>query len=629
MDNLKNQSFSQRTEKDWQAKVEAFLKGKRIESLNRDTYENIVLKPLYTKKDQKPVPDYAGGSDYRRGIYPLGYLTNEWIVAQELSYESPEELKEKLHEVLKKGQTAIAFSISEDLMESTENLSSVLTGYYHQYPLAINIEGLSGEVLSILAKMAEQDNQAENVLGYIGSDPIALFAEEGVVSKEFIGEWKKTIIETNRRLPNLQTILINTETYHNGGANAVQELGIAIAEGVYFLDILQEDEMEIEQILAKMIFQFSIGNNFFMEIAKLRAARILWNRITELYGVTDEARKMIISAKTSTFTKSIFDPYVNLLRAGNEAFAAIIGGVQYLQVTPFDFLTHSTSSAERIARNTQLILKQESHLGTVIDPAGGSWYLEQLTNDLAEKAWEYFQKIEGQGGILNALKSGWLQQEINTVFEKRNLDLQTRKQSMIGTNFYADLNETQSNPLQSKRNHFLANRDYALSKIEAIPVRRLTEPFEKLRRKAKQLERKIGSTPTVGMICLGELKQHKQRMDFMKSFLAAGGVKAFESKPVFSIENAKQFILDMNTSHFCLCGTNEQYESEGKAILTSLTNEFPERIFYLAGLPELDKQAGWQEVGIKQFIHVNTNCYETLEEILADMEVNTVEETKA
>jgi methylmalonyl-CoA mutase len=338
---------------------------------------------------------------------------------------------------------------------------------------------------------------------------------------------------------------------------------------------------------------------------------------------------MIISAKTSTFTKSIFDPYVNLLRAGNEAFAAIIGGVQYLQVTPFDSLTHSTSSAERIARNTQLILKQEAHLGTVMDPAGGSWYLEELTNTLAEKAWEYFQKIEGQGSILNALKSGWLQQEINTVFEKKNLDIQTRKQSMIGTNIYADLNETQPNPLQRNMNRFFANRDYALSKIEAIPLRRLTEPFEKLRSKAKQLESKIGSTPTVGLICLGELKQHKQRLDFMKSFLAAGGVKAIESKPVFSMENAKQFILEMSTSHFCLCGTNEQYESEGKPILSSLKSEFPERIFYLAGFPELDKQLGWKEAGIKQFIHVNTNCYETLTEILADMEVNTVEETKA
>lgn len=139
----------------------------------------------------------------------------------------------------------------------------------------------------------------------------------------------------------------------------------------------------------------------------------------------------------------------------------------------------------------------------------------------------------------------------------------------------------------------MANRDYALNKIEAIPVRRLTEPFEKLRRKAKQLERKIGSTPTVGMICLGELKQHKQRLDFMKSFLAAGGAKAFESKPVFSIENAKQFILDMNTSHFCFCGTNEQYESEGKPILTSLTSEFPERIFiWLVFLNWKNRQVG-------------------------------------
>ncbi|MBT2656509.1 methylmalonyl-CoA mutase subunit beta [Bacillus sp. ISL-18] len=629
MENIKNQSFLQKTIEDWQEKAESTLRGKKIDSLHHHTYENIVLKPLYSRNDEKPVPDYPGGSDYRRGIDPLGYHTNKWNVAQQLAYQSPSELKEKLHDALEKGQTAIAIKVSEELIETNHSLSSVLEGLYHQYPLAINAKGWQSAVLKVLAKLAEDENTADKVTGYIGSDPIALFAEEGAFSQEYIEEWKKNTNKYSKSFSSLSTILIDTTPYHNGGANAVQELAIAIAEGVQYLDILQESELDLHAIVKKIVFQFSIGNNFFMEIAKLRAARVLWNRITELYGIKDEARGMIISAETSSFTKSLHDPYVNLLRAGNEAFAATIGGAQYLHVAPFDHLTVTTPFAERIARNIQLLLKHEAHLEKVIDPAGGSWYVEELTNELAEKAWDYFQKIEAQGGILNSLKSNWLQQEIKAVYDSKNLDIQTRKQSMVGTNVYADINEIPSNPQQRNINHFFLNGTYSLSEIDAIPARRLTEPFEELRKKAKQLEEKVGTIPSVGIVCLGELKHYKPRLDFMKGFLAAGGLNAIESKPILNIEHAKQFILETATSYFCFCGTNEQYELAGENILSVLLSEFPDCLFYLAGLPEVEKQPQWQSLGIKQFIHAGTNCYETLIAILTDMEVNTVEETKA
>jgi methylmalonyl-CoA mutase len=629
LENIKNQSFIQNTREDWREKAESTLKGKKIDSLYRHTYENIVLKPLYTRQDEKSVPDYPGGSDYRRGIYPLGYHTNKWNVAQQLAYQSPSELKEKLHDAVQKGQTAIAIKVSEELFETNHSLSSVLEGLYHQYPLAINAKGWQSAVLNVLAKMAEDENTADKVTGYIGSDPIALFAEEGAFSQEYIEEWKKNINKYSKSFSSLRTILIDTTPYHNGGANAVQELAIAIAEGVQYLDILQESELDLHVIVKKIIFQFSIGSNFFMEIAKLRAARVLWNRITELYGIKDEARGMIISAETSFFTKSLQDPYVNLLRAGNEAFTAIIGGVQYLHVAPFDHLTVTTPFAERIAKNMQLLLKHEAHLEKVIDPAGGSWYVEELTNELAEKAWDYFQKIEAQGGILSSLKSNWLQQEIKAVYDVKNLDIQTRKQSMVGTNVYADINEIPSNPLQRNINSFFSNGMYSLSKIEAIPARRLTEPFEELRKKAKQLEGKVGTMPSVGIVCLGELKHYKPRLDFMKGFFAAGGLNAIESEPIVTVDHAKQFILETTTSYFCFCGTNEQYELAGENILSVLKSEFPDRKFYLAGLPEIEKQPQWQSLGIKQFIHAGTNCYETLIDILTDMEVYTVEETKA
>jgi methylmalonyl-CoA mutase len=365
-----------------------------------------------------------------------------------------------------------------------------------------------------------------------------------------------------------------------------------------------------------------------MEIAKLRAARVLWNRITSVYGATDDQCKMQIAAVTSSFTKTVNDPHVNLLRAGNEAFSAVIGGVQYLHVSPFDDLTGASPFSERVARNTQLLLKEEAHLKKVIDPAGGSWYVEELTNNLAEKAWGFLQQIEANDGILEALKSNWLQQEIAAVYQKKNQDVQTREKSIVGTNVYANLDEVVPGNKSYKDNSYCANMEDSL-KMEAIPTRRLAEPFEELRTKAKHLEDAVGSKPFVGMICLGGLKQHKARLDFMKGFLAAGGLRTGESKPIISLESARQFVKELPTKYYCLCGTNDQYEIIGYEILTALITEFPDRTFYLAGLPEKEKQDQWIDAGIKQFIHVKSNCYETLSSILEELEVSKVEETKA
>jgi methylmalonyl-CoA mutase len=621
LEKIKSQSFAFKTRHEWEAKAEVSLKGKTVESLKTTTYENTVLKPLYTREDEQPVPEFPGGSDFRRGIFPLGYRTNEWKASQRITYQTTEDLKEKLQQSFEKGQSAISFEVKKVLFEAEENLVNLLGKSYQQYPFAINTKDLQ---TAFFAAIAELDNH-DQISGYIGSDPLAIFAEAGHFSDEFFNNWVKSIQQSNEKFPNLRTILIDSVPYHNGGANAVQELGIAIAEGVYYLEKLQEKGIELEGILTKMIFQFAIGSNYFTEIAKLRAARVLWNRITELYGAKEEVRGMVIAAETSSFTKTVHDPHVNLLRAGNEAFAAVIGGVQYLHVRPYDELTGATPFSERIARNIQLLLKEEAHLKKVIDPAGGSWYVEALTNQLAEKAWEFFQQIDSSGGILEVIKSSWLQKEITAVYDKKNNDIQTRKQSIVGTNVYANLAEIVPPKTLLNVKPYFTNGE----KIEAIAERRLAEPYEKLRRKAKDIEEKLAAKPSVGLICLGELKQHKARLDFMKGFFAPGGIIAVESNPILSLEEAKQFISDLQSKYVCICGTNYQYETIGHEILAALKAEFPEQVFYLAGLPEKENQSHWINEGIKQFIHLKSNCYETLSAILSELEVTTIEKTKA
>jgi methylmalonyl-CoA mutase len=626
LDNLRNQSFPLKTTEDWKAKAEESLKGKRIETLKSRTYENIILKPLYSQQDDQKAPDYPGGSDFRRGIHPLGYVTNDWKVAQRISYHSVDELQEKLHGSVEKGQTALSFEVSEALLESKEIINDILGDLPTKFPFAINGRGMQS---ALLAALAEREGSSNQVSGYVGSDPISLFAVEGYIGEDFFKGWIDDIKLANEKLPKLRTVLINTSTYHQGGANAVQELGIAAATGRFYLQKLLDNGMKIEDVLGKMIFQFSIGSNFFMELAKMRAARILWNKITQVYGADTKDRGMHIAAETSSFTKTIYDPYVNLLRAGNEGFAAVAGGVQYLHITPFDDITGSSSLSERIARNTQNILKEEAYLQKVVDPAGGSWYVEALTTELAEKAWQYFKQIEAKGGMLEVLKSGWLQDEIAFVQTKREQDVFTRKQSIVGTNVYANLAEVAgSAKVQTFHNPISVDRTNTIN-IRKINNVRLSEPFEKLRKISEEIESKSGSKPKIGMICLGELKSYKPRLDFMRGFAAAGGIEAVDSGSITSLESAKQFVLRQDTKYFCLCGSNDKYESFGHEILSTLNREFPDWTFYLAGLPEKDMQTKWANEGIKQFIYIKSCCHEILSTILSEMEVLLDDRTKA
>ncbi|MDF2854466.1 MAG: methylmalonyl-CoA mutase [Neobacillus sp.] len=627
-ENLKNQTFPSITKQDWKLKAEESMKGKSVDLLQTTTYEDIKLKALYTRLDEQKISDYPGGSDFRRGIYPLGYQTNNWKIAQRLTAKTLTELKGKIQAAIKNGQTAIAFDVSNELFNGTEKLSGILGELIETFPFAINTKERQPELLTELTEMAMEKGNGNRITGYVANDPISIFAEEGRMSNEALTKWSEDIKLANSNLPILRTVLVNTTVYHQGGANAVQELGIAAATGVYYIQRLFEAGMKLDDVLSKMIFQFSIGSNFFMELAKLRAARILWNKITGVYGAEPKSRGMHITAETSTYTKTVYDPHVNILRAGNEAFAAVLGGVQYLHVAPFDDVTGSTPLSERIARNTQNILMEEAYLQKVADPAGGSWYVESLTAELAEKAWAYFQQLEANGGILEVLQSNKLQNDINAISEKRKQDTFTRKQSVIGTNIYANLEEQVQ---LSKDNRLATNSNYDSSQInfEAIKQTRGAEPFESLREISLKIENKSGSKPQISMLCLGELRQYKPRLDFVKGFLAVGGIKAFESSSITSYEAAKQFVQNHKTNYLCLCGSNEQYEQIGHEMVSTLKKEFPDLVIYMAGLQEKEDQIQWLSEGIRQFVHVKSNCYETLSIILKEMEVFAGEASKA
>lgn len=597
---MRSQSFPTASVEDWKMKSEESLKGKSVETLGKNTFENIKLKPLYTRADDQSISQYPAQGDFRRGYHTLGYISKHWEVAQKLSFQEGT-LKEALSTAFTKGQTAISFEVNEDILSQVGDLEEFQT----KHPYSLNAKEFQDEMISRIEGVASS-YQAK---GYIAKDPIALLAERGAREDITTTEYKhlyETVEKAAKTMPQLKTVMVDTTPYHNGGANAIQELAIAIATGVHHIEELKHRGLALETILSKLVFQFSIGSNFFMELSKLRAARVLWKKVTEAYGVAEDLQGMIISAYTSSFTKTVYDPYVNMLRSGNEAFAAVLGGIQYLHVSPFNEPEgKSTAFSERIARNTQLILSEEANLTKTIDPAGGSWYVEFLTTELAQKAWELFLLIEDKGGIVEGLKNGWIQSEIDGVREQRIEAISTRKQTIVGTNKYADL--------QGEALEVSTGSKTETGFIHPIPQNRLSEPYELLRKKAAKLK-----TPSIGLITIGNLKSHKARMDFITGFLAPGGISGIISGEVNILEEAKAFIENTNYRHYCLCGSDDAYETSGLELIRELKVLYPEYKFYLAGLPK--EKETWLSAGITDFLHVRSNCYMTLSTLLEEME---------
>jgi methylmalonyl-CoA mutase len=618
IESMKNASFPPSTDQAWKEKVEESLKGKKFDSLMKNTYEKIVLKPLYSETDQATACGYPGLADYRRGIHSLGYHSNPWKIAQKVPYQKIEDLKGNLSNALERGQTALSFTLKKELFESAEQFEKLLFEFIGKASFAIEADGFQKSFLALL----NNGNDNSVVTGYVAEDPMSALVKNGSLPfflDNYFNTWVQTIKDSHQSLPNLKTVLIDTTPYHNGGANAVQELSVALATGVYYLEKLKVRGLPPEELFKKMIFKFQIGANFFMELAKLRAARVLWDKIGEAYGVSSEDRGMEIIAETSTFTKTLTDPHVNILRSGNEAFAAILGGVQYLQVHAFNELDGITPLAERLARNTQLILKQEAFLQDIIDPAGGSWYIESLTNELVNTAWEYFLTIDEKGGLMTVLESNWLQSEITTVLNKRQHDTFTRKQSIVGTNVYANLQESHQSLIKNEDVFYSSNEQVnepqVFHSIQQIAKQRLSEPFENLRQRTCQLDNN-----QVGLICLGDLKEYKARTDFMTGFLAAGGLQGVKSQGVKASIDAHTFIAESHLKHYVLCSSNENYNNLGLEILKQLNRELPNVHFYLAGLPEKETQSQWHEAGIRDFVHLKTNCYEFNSSIINELE---------
>ncbi|WP_449536880.1 methylmalonyl-CoA mutase family protein [Ferdinandcohnia sp. Marseille-Q9671] len=620
----------------WKNEAEKSLKGKPIEKLHTKTYENIILKPIYTKEDIKHNPflkEMPGESSKVRGTRLTGYVSQPWHVSQEIDDATLEGFNAALKDGLANGQTMIHFTLQPQNstevglpLHTIEDMKIALDGIpLSSIPVFIDAKtGLLPFLNLVSSYINEQNISSEELTGTIGMDLFAQLVTNGTLplplekGYDQLAESVKWAIEKSS---NLRTILVKGDPYHNGGGNAVQELAYSLGTAAEYVSELIERGLAIDEIASRITFTFSIGSNVFMEIAKLRAAKILWSTIIEAYGGKEESSKMYIHARTSAFSKTIYDPYVNMLRSTTEAFSAIIGGIDSLHVSPFDEpIKSSDSFSRRIARNTQSILREESFLDRVIDPAGGSWYVESLTNELAEKAWELFQEVELQGGMLSALKAGSVQTSINKVLSERQKNVNYRKEKIVGTNVYANIKEMQVSSNET-RNQLTNNDTQEQMTVDKIPQVRISESFEKLRKASEYHLQSTGERPKIGLLNLGTIPEHKPRADFISGFFEAGGFQVVRDDGYQAIEAAIAGAKAMKLQTFVFCGKDDRYGELIPAIAKELMLQNPAIRLYIAGQQDEATVAEYKRMGILDFIHIGTDCYGFLESLQKEMGV--------
>lgn len=699
--------FTPPTYEEWRAAAEETLKGAPFEKrLITRTYEGIALQPIYRQEDVADVAGLdalPGFAPYLRSANAAGYLAEPWGIAQELPYSTPEAFNQALLFDLARGQTVINLvldpatrtgldpdqdstgGVGKDgvSVASMRDLEAAFTGVdLEQYPLLVRVGTVGLPIAAMLvALMRQQGKDLTKLQGWIESDPLGVLVRNGSMPlslERAYDEMALLLRWAAKNAPELKTIAVHGHHYHNSGGNAIQELGFALATSVAYIRAMIERGLDIETIAPRIGFSFSVGSNFFMEIAKLRAARLIWSKVVAAFGGSEEAQRMTLHVRASEWNKTAYDPYVNMLRTTVEAFAGAMGGCNSMHVAPFDMVLRQPDEfARRIARNTQIILQTECQFTKVIDPAGGSWYVESLTDQLARGAWELFQQVEGQGGMEAALRTGSVQQQIKKVADERIANLGTRKDVLVGTNMYPNLNESplpdQNTNLETVQKARAArieqerasDSDHSVqmtklaelmgandteqveaaieaaaagatlselartlwAKSEADPaitplqMHRVSELFEELRKAAEAYKARTGKRPQIFMANMGPIPQHKPRADFSMGFFEVGGFEMLKNNGFATVDEAAAAALASGAPVVVICSTDDTYPELVPPLTQQLKAANANIRVILAGYPK-EQVESFKAAGIDEFIHVRANCYAILSSLQQEIGVN-------
>lgn len=609
MSELKEKLFSEFppvTTEEWMAKITADLKGVPFEKkLIWKTNEGFEVKPFYREediKDLKTTMSLPGEFPFVRGTKK----DNNWLVRQDIEVEDFAAANKKALDLLNKGVTSLGFSFKKDKI-TPENIALLLSGITPE-AVELNFKTcLSGtvkliELLTSYLKASKAD--LSKCLGSVNFDVFKNPLQKGHKAED----WTEEAIDVLRaaaELPEFRVLPVNAVLLSDSGAYIAQELGYALAWGNDLLAKLTEKGLSADEVAKRIKFNFGISSNYFMEIAKFRAARWLWAQIVAQYKPTcDCSAKMDMHAVTSKWNMTIYDAHVNLLRTQTEAMSATIAGVNSLTVLPFDEVYQQPDDfSERIARNQQLLLKEECHFDKVADPAAGSYYVEVLTNSMADVAWKLFLDVEEAGGFTALADKGEIQKAVNASAEARQKAVATRREVLLGTNQYPNFTEVAGDKIKKEA---ACDCGCGCSDEKEVPTLnnwRGASEFEALRLATE----KSGKTPKVFMLTIGNLAMRLARSQFSSNFFACAGYKVIDNLGFETVEAGVDAAVKAGADIVVLCSSDEEYAELAPAAYKALGGKAE---FVVAGAPACADELKAQ--GITQFINVKSNVLETL-----------------
>jgi methylmalonyl-CoA mutase len=695
--------FSPVSSDDWKARAEADLAGESFEKkLITNTYEGIDIQPVYTRHDQPGEGDpngFPGLPPFVRGARPLAAVQTGWDLRQEHAHPDPEITNQAILDDLRGGVSSLLLRLDfagrngldpDDaagaefagrdgmMVYNADDLQTALAGVHPQM-IGLTLEAGAAfmPAAAILVAYWQRRGLALNqARGAFNADPLAVLARDGqlpVSPQTALAHLADLAAWTAKHCPHVTAVRVGTAPYHHAGATAVQDIAFGMATAVEYLRTMTGAGLDIDSAARQILFSISVGTHHFLAIAKLRASRRLWARIAEACGGSSDSGAMRLHSRVSKRVLTQRDPYVNLLRNTVAVFAAGLGGAEAITSVPFDSVASLPDEfSRRIARNTVLILQEEAHLHRVIDPPGGSWYLDRLTDQVANRSWTIFQEIERQGGMLQALQSGWVAQQIDSAFAPRAKNIARRKEGITGVSEFPNIGEApvvhpmpDHDALQdaaAKRVRARRRDIQALTKrvecrsgtrqsltelcVESAPAgasigqiacalgfhteptlipplapHPFAEPFEELRDASDSWQLARGHGPRVFLANLGPVSHHSARATYAKNFCEAGGFEVIGNAGFKDADAAAKAFQDSGATIAVICSSDKLYP-EFVPQAASKLKAAGARSVVLAGNPGAN-EAAWRAAGVDRFIFIKCDVLATLHEMLREEGVRT------
>ena len=591
------------TEK-WEEIINKDLKGADYEKkLVWRTNEGFKVRPYYRAEnldDLNYLDVMPAEFPYTRGTKAD---SNDWEIVQNVTETEPAKANEVALASIKGGATMISFTMQG--VKTAQDLATLLAGL-DLTKVGVQFTRPQGRAVQLtkdfIAYLEANHIDKAAVKGGIAYDGISCCLRHGKfpTSEKAAMDTAIELVNLTADMPNFKVVNVRGIQMHNGGATIVQELGYTLGIANEYLAYATSNGLTVEQMAKKMEVTLSIASNYFMEIAKLRAFRLLWATMVSQYQPKcDCACKVRINSVASSWNKTLYDPYVNMLRTTTEGMAASLGGADTIALQPFDVaFKHDDDFSRRISRNVQIILKEESYFDKVVDPAAGSYYIENLTDSLAEHAWKQFQEVEAQGGIIPLILSGEVKKAIEESCNKRNMDIATRKYVLLGTNQYPNINETMLDKVEEKPEE----------KVEGLQPYRGAIAFEQLRLETERHAKQSGR-PKVFLLKIGNLAMRQARAGFTSNFFGCAGYEIVENAGFATVDEGIEAAKAVKADIVVVCSSDEEYATFGvEAAKAAKAAGF---IFIVAGNPTESIDA-LKEAGADDFIHVRTNVLECL-----------------